>query len=508
SIASFLQINDRRIAAEKALAEAKLRTEEAEDARRLAEISAAIAQENEEKALSALQAKQAAEKAAEQAKVEAAHAAVQSLQARKETERALAARQSQEEKFRQQEKMLRQQIEDLNQQRPAEAAAPDEPSPEISEPKLEEARAALTRAASTYSREFSPFDLQRAQRNPDGVIAGLSRCMDDVSRALMVNPGYAPALMLKGRLHLVFREWDQALSSFQRAKAGIQSRPDSAFGENPDQLLGLIEPLQHASGNSGKNPTQVLVDSPLHDDRVTASLIEFLRKNAGSRAAPSAPVERKVTPGEVALRLVEINPGKSPDVEFYTNELGLAAMRIRNGSAIHDLSPLQVLDLAELDLQGLGRTDWETIYALHPERLTLRECQSGASPAISGRGVAMLKELRVENSGLTSLEFLRAATQLERLFLNHTQVKDFSPLSSRRLRTLEMDGLMPVSLFSLQSLPLETLVIGRELAEDSGRIRPLRYHRTLKYIRVPDDPEWQTAPEFWQKVDAGAYTKQ
>lgn len=509
AIAAFFQINDRRIVAEQALDEAKLRTQEAEEARKLAEDSAAFARENEEKAMAALSAKDEAEAATQLARVEAARAAVQSIEARQETEKERSVRQSQEAKFRQREKTLREQLDELAQQKPPESPVSDEPVP-TSPARLDEARAALTRAASTFSMQFSPFDLQRSQRNPQGVLASVSRCFDDVSRALAVDPGYAPALMLKGRLHLVCREWDDALACFQRAKAGIQVRPNSGFDEMPDRLIGLTDQFKLSRDESDKVQLEALAESTQHDDKVTANLIDFFRKNTGTRQSQSGSLEREKTPGEAVLKLIEANPGTLPEIEFFTNDLGLAALRIRNGGALVNLSPLQTLSLSELDIQGLGRTDWTSLFALFPERLTLRECLVADAPAFNIRGVAQLKELRVEHSDLTNVEFLRSAAKLERLVLNHTKVNDLSPLSSslstRRLKFLEIDGMMPASVLPLQGLPLESLVIGPELANDAARLRPIRYHRTLKYLRTPSDPEWQTAADFWQKMDSGIYS--
>lgn len=513
ALLAFFQINERRIQAEHALTEAKVRTQEAEDARKMAERNEAAAQENEEKALAALQAKEQAEKQTRQAQEAAATAAEQSLKARQDAEKAVAMGKNQAAKFREHEKTLLQQIEELNQQKSPEVAAPAPPPliPPVPpgptpEERLEAARTAFTRAASVFSREFTPFELERSQREPAAVMAGINRCLDDVSRALQVSAGYPPALMLKGRLHMAFREWDDARSCFQRAKAGIQARPENAFGEDPDVLITLIDKVQQNPSSTDREFLTELQKSETHENRVTGGLIDFFLRSNGTRASVKNAIKRDPTMGEIALRLIEINPGDPPIIDFFTNDQNLAALRIQNGSALNDLTPLSSLSLGELDLQGLARTDWETLYAIKPEKITLRDCLTGPNPPSNPRGVAAVRELLIQGGDLASLEFLRSASLLERLSLSGTQVRDISPLSSRRLRILEIPDLMPTTMYSLQALPIETLVVSPELAADSTRTRPLRYHRTLKYIRTPADSAWQTSAEFWQKVDAGAYT--
>jgi hypothetical protein len=56
-------------------------------------------------------------------------------------------------------------------------------------------------------------------------------------------------------------------------------------------------------------------------------------------------------------------------------------------------------------------------------------------------------------------------------------------------------------------LPLESLTLSPMLITDRNSLDTLRFHRTLKVMRSPEDPPDQPASEFWQKLETGKYNQ-
>jgi hypothetical protein len=59
----------------------------------------------------------------------------------------------------------------------------------------------------------------------------------------------------------------------------------------------------------------------------------------------------------------------------------------------------------------------------------------------------------------------------------------------------------------LMKLPIEWLTVSPMLITDRQGLNSLRFHRTLRILRSPDDPPGQPARDFWRKLDGGAYNQ-
>ena len=96
---------------------------------------------------------------------------------------------------------------------------------------------------------------------------------------------------------------------------------------------------------------------------------------------------------------------------------------------------------------------------------------------------------------------------LDKLDLSFTQVTDLAPLGAcRRLQHLDLAGLNPINLRTLLKLPLESLTVSPMLITDKSSLNALRFHRTLKILRSPQDPPDQPASEFWRRLETGQYS--
>jgi Leucine-rich repeat (LRR) protein len=106
------------------------------------------------------------------------------------------------------------------------------------------------------------------------------------------------------------------------------------------------------------------------------------------------------------------------------------------------------------------------------------------------------------------VDFAWGMPLLEKLDLSFTHVTDLAPLGAcRQLRYLDLAGLNPSNLRTLIKLPLESLTLSPMLVTDRSSLNALRFHRTLKVLRSPEDPPDQSASEFWHKLETGSYNQ-
>ena len=66
--------------------------------------------------------------------------------------------------------------------------------------------------------------------------------------------------------------------------------------------------------------------------------------------------------------------------------------------------------------------------------------------------------------------------------------------------------LNPINLRTLLKLPLESLTLSPMLITDKSSLNALRFHRTLKILRSPQDPLDQPTSDFWRRLEAGQYS--
>ncbi|HEY5705296.1 MAG TPA: protein kinase [Terrimicrobiaceae bacterium] len=369
-------------------------------------------------------------------------------------------------------------------------------------------RQAMIEANRIFNSDLSQGELRRLDKAPDEVVHRLVRAMDSVSRALTEQLDLGAAWMLKGRLHMALMEFDAAIESFRQAvKIGVTSASNES--DSAAETLELLVDIARAGPDKLAKAAQALQASSLPQNQATGSILQFLNGRPALRKASSnapRPLRREMTGNEVALTLIERN-GADTRVFVRTSSDGRVDLTVWGSANVGDLRPLRDLDLSGLAVIGARALDWQTILSLPIESLDFAKCPIESFPQPQ-RGFLRVRSLKLAGSEVASVEFARSMPLLETLDLSSTHVTDLSPLvACRSLRRLDLAGLNPVNPRTLTKLPIESLTVSPMLITDRQGLNSLRFHRTLRVLRSPDDSPDQTASEFWRKLDSGAYNQ-
>jgi serine/threonine protein kinase/class 3 adenylate cyclase len=501
--------------AEEARREAETHKGFAEEKRKEAEAKEQAADEERRRAEALLAQKEAAEKEAE-----AARARSEVLRAETEAEREL--RLEAERRASAKDDLLastQQQIADMEAAtRARDGVRPDEQVPAFSRPRdfaprdreaAFAARRALGEAMSILNFEMSPFELQSSERNPQRILDRLSRAIDLVSASLLVEPRFAPAWVMQGRLYLGALEFARAEAAFERA---AQLRGNDPGIEGDDDVPGLRDLASGLATGTQTDPARaatLLEASSNPGDQAAGRLMAFF---AGKTALPrrsnpmDSPLGRTPRAPELALEvMVANNLGTPPRLESdpLDPSAETSSLRIEGGAA--NLAALKGLPIKRVEAPGASELDWETLGTFPLESLDITGATLGSIPATLRSG-PRIRTLLLGDSRITSLEAARRMPQLETLDLSSAEVRDLSPLvNCRRLRYLDVSGADRAGLRVLLNLPLESLTISPLLITDKDSLNALRGHRTLRSLRTPADPETHLPAAFWKKWDAGAY---
>lgn len=371
----------------------------------------------------------------------------------------------------------------------------------------QEANDALNQARQIFNMELAPTELGRFEKNPEEVQRRLTRAMDNVSRALMIQPDLLAGWMLKGRLHLTLMEYERAADTFKRASDVSSKLHLIRNDDDPDEMLQLASTLSRTMGEKYARGAQVLRASSAEQNQTAGYILQFLADKPNLRRSSVnsfSPLGRKLTPGEVALTIIERN-GSDTRVFIKPARAGGNEVIIWNAENIADLSALREMDCTALSIVGARTVDWASIMALNLESLDLSKCGiEGLPPTL--RDFLRIRSLNLAGTEISNIDFVRGMPLLETLDISSTHVTDLSPLQGRtNLRSLDLQGLNPANLRVLSGLGLTSLVLSPMLVTDKVSLSALRLHRTLKVVRAPDDPAEQPAFEFWRKLDGGLY---
>ncbi len=371
------------------------------------------------------------------------------------------------------------------------------------------AQQAMLEASQIYNRGVSQSELQRLDKAPDEVVRRLMQAMDSVSRALTEQPGFAAAWVLKGRLHLALMEFDLAIESFSEAVKFEESSATSDEADSAGETLELATMIARAGPDKFRRAAEVLRASSLPQNQAVGVILQFLDEKPGLRRASSSspgPLRRQMTANEAALELIQGN-GADTRVFVKASGAGRVDMIVWGSPEVRDLRALLDIDLSGLAVIGARTLDWQTILTLPVESLDFSKCPIEGLPQ-TRRGFLRVRSLKLADSEVASVEFARGMPLLETLDLSSTHVTDLSPLlACRGLRHLDIAGLNPADPRALMKLPIESLTVSPMLITDRQGLNSLRFHRTLRIMRSPDDPPDQAASDFWRKLDDGAYNQ-
>lgn len=518
---SFWQINLRRIDAENALAAAEDAARRADAALVEARESRAEAEQRRVEAEGALSAKTEAlaalEKAVEEAsRAKAGHAAAsiekdraeqESLQQKEARERAEAAA-----------KALEQELEkartagDAGAPDPSEPRPAAEPDPAFVKKAALAAESSLRDAESRFASMFDPVGMFRSQRQPKpSGSTDMLRILDGATRAIAGNPGNPRARLLKARMHLLLGEFKSTrdeLSEIDTALPGPHSIHDREFPPMmvPRHEIFSLMDLSERAESERWNPErlgQELEKAGIRDGMTMASM---LRASTGGGSKAAFPDNRKPLSSELILETLRTNaPANAVVLIDDAGGDGKLRLEIEGGAGLGDLSPLQGADIGELRLRGLDRIDWKSLSGMNPKVLKIEQSVCEPPPTAGAGGFSRLVEADFSGTPLPSADFLRGCTALEILNLSGSRLQSFPQLETRKLRFLNLDSANLPEIRRLLGWPLEELVLSPEMTANPSALHFLRFHKTLRSVRVPGDPPGQSAEEFWNKLEAGAY---
>ncbi len=367
----------------------------------------------------------------------------------------------------------------------------------------------MLEAGRSYEIEVSESDLHRHEKTPDVIVRRLVEALDRVSGDLIQQPDLGVAWMLKGRLHLALMEFDTAIESFSEALKSEGTVPASNQADSATAMLEVSKNIARTGPDKSARALEALRASPPPQNQVVGNILEFLNgkphPHKSTSAAPG-PLRRQLTGNEAALALIERN-GAGTRVFIKTSAGGRIDMTVWGSPELTDLKPLRDIDLSRLAVVGARAIDWQTIFSLPVESLDFSKCPIEGIPQTQ-YGFLRVRSLKLADSELASAEFAWSMPLLEALDISSTHITDLSPLlACRNLRDLNLAGLNPINPNALMKLPIESLTISPMLMTDRKGLDSLRFHRTLKVLRSPDDPPDQAAADFWRKLDGGAYNQ-
>ncbi len=181
--------------------------------------------------------------------------------------------------------------------------------------------------------ELAPLEVQRIARTPSEIIRRAAGAIDQTSVVLLTDPTFAPAWMLKARMHLALLECENAADNFaQAAKFG-----KGELAEDAQRLQAVAQDAQKSFGDRPERVLALLADSKTEGNESAIAIIKALsEKNARRSAAVTE--TRPPTPNEVAVALLTRNPGMSTPSVF-SESPGRYSVVLKTLGDLNDLSP-------------------------------------------------------------------------------------------------------------------------------------------------------------------------
>jgi len=393
------------------------------------------------------------------------------------------------------------------------AAPPPEPPPagpgELSREDRDQIRKLMREPTEIFNMQLSASELPRMEKNPQEVIFRLTKAMDGVSQAIVIDPTFVPGWMFKGRLHLALMEFGLAVESFQQAVkyASLPQWTDFAARDNPSDMLTLATDLSRGWGDKYEKGAETLRASRQPPNQSAGNILRFLAAKPNLRKSSTlgtGPLGRTMTPSEVAVALAARN-GTTKRVTITAIAGADAKVTITDGAEFRDLSALKDLEVGGLTLQGAKFVDWVTVIALPIETLDLSRSEITVFPP-NPRGFLHMRSLNLDSTSISSLDFVRWMPLLESLNISRTNVTDLAPLlASRSLRQLDISESKVTNITPLKTSFIDTLTLSPAMV-DGNALNALRVSR-LRIIRAPGDPVDQPVVDFWRKFDSGFYAR-
>ncbi len=515
SVAAFWQITDRAKVAEAALKEAEKQKDLALQNERLAEERKQQAEENEKAVKKAWEDLQVAQKDKSDAEKDKLRALSMSEEEKKLREE---AQKQAEEKIAGVGAQLTETQKKYEELQQAQASAKPEEPPRRrfqdlfeNQDKFFQANRGMNQAAMEFDRNLNSQELKSYENNPGIIVTRIETGLEAVSQVILADPTLPQAWILKGRYHLACAvEFAPARDSFQMAvKCAADRRknnlPDMLGPDRPEELVAICDQLSKPMADRFEKAAGLLNNTGSPADQTTAGAIRFFQDKPLARKATIGPSPTGRVPGrsEVTVGIMAAN-GSTGEVVFQDSGRDLSVSGIpelADLSSLKSLSPQPV----RLKIRDAGTLDWATLAALPLESLDIAGCPVATFPP-GLRGFAKVQSLSLKDTRFSDLTLPRMMPLLTNLDISGTLITDITPLGiCRRVQTLDIGHLALENIKILAFFPLTKLTLSPMMIADKASLNSLRGLRTLRILRAPDDPEDQTAAEFWHRLDAGEY---
>ncbi|MCK9589188.1 MAG: protein kinase [Terrimicrobiaceae bacterium] len=519
SVVAFWKITERAKVAEDALADARVQKERAlknellaEEQKRQAEQQKAIAELKQQEAEEALKETHRAKDQANLALKETEEEKKKRIDAQKEAKALAGEGEKLTDKLTEAEKRL-EELKTAKLERPEPGYPPFRRQPRAeNDAAFQRAMTMSQEALFQFHNELNPGRLSLRERNPEFILGKVGEGLESVSQAILSDPAFAPAWMMKGRYHMACMELAQAKEAFQTAEkheaARLSQDKQKLLGpdDDPGALADLCDQVIKAAGDRFSNAAKLLAGRNSPVDRITAEVIGFFNNSKIKKSAfGQSPMDRSPGQAEIAVNLIAANGGAGR-VTFQGGANGME-LTISGMAELTDLSPLKKLPSRPIRvrIEGVSTLDWTTLAAIPLEALDLTGCQLSAIPP-AAPSFQRLQNLVLKDTAFSELSCVRKMPQLASLDISGTQITDLSPLGGcRRLQSLDAGMLSLEGLRTLGFLPLARLTISPMMISDKAALNGLKTLRMLRVLRAPGDPEDQPAAEFWRKLDSGGY---
>ncbi len=502
--------------AEQEREKARIALAEAEKSRNEAQNALAQVQEERDRAEKALKNSQEAVRArleAEGLSGDATQAAKASQKRQLEMEQELAVVQESLENSKKQAQAFEGKISEL--QGKLEEAEARPMAPKFDPASLAVAKTFADEAQTYFTRNLTGRNLIDTRTNDTAdLFRHVSEVQRNLARALFEDPHYAPAWMLKGRLHLACLEIPKAREAFQKAIDAPANRtaigkPLPSDPENPEPFLKLCDELQKPSKDRFDDILDGLGKIKNSDESSLSAIVSRFKRYPSSFDLTTSLSQTKNgrTPQleEELLNVLLANGGEGM-IRMTKNPKTLVPeeLVISGIPKVNDLSlqAFHKLPFLKIKFEGVQEVDWVNLSKLpRLQTIDLSGCPISTIPP----GMPFMNRilnLNLANSQVSNLDFIKAFSGIQSLDLSNTSITDLSPLTScRNLSQLEISGLSPQKLpdpwiSSLKGITLSPEKLSPEVISLFKRIsRPPMF-------REPGNTEFKASATFWKSIES------
>jgi len=345
----------------------------------------------------------------------------------------------------------------------------------------------------SVSRQAAPEFVTKALRLLD--TPEWAQALPVATNATVLDPDFAEAWVMKGRLHLALGELKEAETAFARPASDAQAR------RYREAIRWACSAVQRGATDPEVRVLERLAETlptSCSDSWAAVKVAESARVRAHATAPDAKQLDLRLAAATEGL--LRRNPGLPTGVQWFEKKDGALSFNgHKGGKALRDLTPLQGLPLSEVNVGSTAVTDLSPLRGMPLRMLDIRGTAVRDLEPLRGMPLEQLEADTTQVWDLTPLRGMPlkrlalrlcpirdiaplAGLPIEELDLTRTQVRDFAPLASLPLRSLRVTGtsatrLSLKDLSLLQGKRIEYLDIGFTQVTDLAPLRgmPLKY---------------------------------